>query len=331
MNTETAERRIEKKLYSGIDILKLVCAVLVVFLHTYCYDFGIVGGVLKFITNIGVPFFFIASGYFYEKGLSRAENKRQYFCRYFKRIFFMYCIWTALSLPAFIYNLVTTKGYGVPMLCLYVIRAFFLTGSMGVYWYLLSLLYVSFILYYVRIHPKLELPLYIVAVIMFIFGLVYNEGLLVNNMFGILTHVVFSSERNFLMVGLFYMCMGWLISAKNPRLPSMPILLIALSCSIGLMVADFFWIPLSVSPAPAALCLFLVGLKWDCRISPKSSYRIRSLSTGIYLTHFPFIILFDLYLEKGTYIDLPLTLLVCLVVYSLAQLLPENVRKLVFG
>ncbi|MCQ2429782.1 MAG: acyltransferase [Clostridia bacterium] len=322
----------EKKLYPGIDILKLVCAMLVLFMHTYCYDAGTAGAVFKSITNIGVPFFFIASGFFYGKGLARAEDKRAYFIRYFERILWMYVIWTVLSLPAYIYDLLVTKPeLGPVMLILYLVRAFFLTGSMGVYWYLLSILYISVVLYIVYGHPQLTVPLYVVSVLLFIVGVIYEGGLLEDNLIGTAIHVIFGSERNFLTVGLFYMCIGWFLSGRDLRLPPMPVLLVLLAAGIGLIVADHFILPVDFCHAFAALILFLIGIAWNCPIPKKAASFVRRLSTGIYLLHFPFIIVFDLYLKKGTLIDLPVTLAFCLVVYGLCQLLPEKVRSLVFG
>lgn len=53
----------EKKVYSGIDIIKLVCSVLIVYKHMRCWNtdsFGL--WVRDEVTSIDVPFFFIFSG-----------------------------------------------------------------------------------------------------------------------------------------------------------------------------------------------------------------------------------------------------------------------------
>ncbi len=62
------------------------------------------------------------------------------------------------------------------------------------------------------------------------------------------------------------------------------------------------------------------------------SIHLRKLSTAIYLQHFPFILLFDLYLKKGTIIDISLTLLFCLVSYYLLnKVLPSKAIKILYG
>lgn len=59
------EGEIKTKIFYGIDVFKLVCAILIVFMHTYCRDYGKAGAwFVDAICNIGVPFFFIASGFF---------------------------------------------------------------------------------------------------------------------------------------------------------------------------------------------------------------------------------------------------------------------------
>jgi len=62
------------KINYGLDIFKLVCAFLIVFMHTYNKDLGMSGDLFyHVITPIGVPFFFIVSGYLYSKGLLRYD------------------------------------------------------------------------------------------------------------------------------------------------------------------------------------------------------------------------------------------------------------------
>lgn len=103
----------DKVHYNGIDFFKLICAFLIVFLHTYCYDWGKFGIAIKNgITNTGVPFFFIVSGFFFCNGLKKqnSENERKkYFWSYEKKLIIMYVIWSVVTLPISIYNLYMAK------------------------------------------------------------------------------------------------------------------------------------------------------------------------------------------------------------------------------
>lgn len=54
----------EQKIYSGIDLFKLVAAVLIVVLHAIETTSWYSNEVKFVITRFAVPFFFIASGFF---------------------------------------------------------------------------------------------------------------------------------------------------------------------------------------------------------------------------------------------------------------------------
>ena len=63
--------------YPSIDIFRYVCAVLVIAIHTR--PFNEINTTLSYLASdviprIGVPFFFITSGYFYIRRLQNGEN-----------------------------------------------------------------------------------------------------------------------------------------------------------------------------------------------------------------------------------------------------------------
>ena len=123
------------RLYVGADLMKLICALLIVFMHTYNHDWGVVGEwVHTTLTPIGVPFFFIVSGFFYAKGLQKTSEKKDYFSRYAKRIINMYIFWTVVTLPVAWMNLgIAHADYGTGLKLLYIVRCFFFTGSTAIY------------------------------------------------------------------------------------------------------------------------------------------------------------------------------------------------------
>lgn len=136
-------------MFKGIDVLKLVCALLVVYTHTYCYESGW-GFIRHLFSALGVPFFFIASGFFFAKGLNRNHDAPlQYVKKYVQRVSVMYLLWTLLSFPVAWMNLsIAHADYTWWMKCIYLVRCLFLTGSVGIYWYVLSLIYNSVIIYH---------------------------------------------------------------------------------------------------------------------------------------------------------------------------------------
>ena len=84
----------KKKIYYGVDFFKLVCALLIVLMHSNCRDLTYPGyrpfvatWLIYWLPNLSVPFFFIASGFFFTKGLQRnADDQWHYLRRYLMRI-----------------------------------------------------------------------------------------------------------------------------------------------------------------------------------------------------------------------------------------------------
>ena len=91
--------------YQIIDLEKVCCAFLVVFLHVFEYNDGkILTNIIEFsIAKQAVPFFFIVSGFFMTKKMLQVENKMEYIIKYIKNTLLMYVVWTILWLP-YLYN-----------------------------------------------------------------------------------------------------------------------------------------------------------------------------------------------------------------------------------
>lgn len=344
---QTVPAKGEKKLFTGIDLLRLPCAVLVVFLHTYSYDWGRAGAGIKYVlSSVGVPFFFIVSGFFIAQGLIKSSTTPDttpgaYIKRYFVRTLIMYTLWTLLSMPASLYNIsLAHPEYNVIMIIISLFRNFFLVGSIGIYWYLLALIYNCLVLFLMFKKPKLEIPVFIISVLLFAFGVLYESGIALRvpglSLAANLLHVLFGSERNFLTVGLFYMCIGFFFARHPFKLPPMPLLLVLLAAAFGLKTAEFLLadriLQICVCQLFTSVALFLVGLGWSVPIKKETAMFIRKFSSGLYFLHFPFIILFDYYLHHSTLINFPVTLLFASGVYLLCRfLLPKKINGYLFG
>lgn len=321
-------------MYRGIDILKFICALFVVYLHTYCFE-PEGKAIHDLCSPLGVPFFFIASGFFFAKGLKRNnEAPLQYVKKYVQRVTVMYLLWTLLSLPVAWMNLsIAHADYAWWMKCIYLVRCLFLTGSVGIYWYVLSLIYNSVIIYFADKYKWMRW-LYLASIILFAIGVVYSSGAISGSFLYNIIHVGFGSERNFLNVGLLYMCIGYyfanhsfsgLLSNKYLWLA----LLLVVLCYEYFVASTFSSV---IFQLPASICLFLFGIHWCPRISDSLSLQLRKWSTIIYLSHFPFILVFDYYLKRGTLIDFTCAILFSVgLFYIFRWLLPEKVVKRLFG
>lgn len=72
------EKRIEEKYevrYDGLDILKAICAFLVICIH--CSFKGKMGACIISLTRIAVPIFFMITGFFYQNVMVKNGEKRQ--------------------------------------------------------------------------------------------------------------------------------------------------------------------------------------------------------------------------------------------------------------
>ena len=326
-----------KSIYYSIDLTKIFCAILIVFMHTYSQDLGNTGTwIVDVICNIGVPFFFIASGFFYTKGLMRNEKEeRKYFSKYFTRVSWMYLAWSIITLPiAYIIIQRAHGDYPTFLKFIYLLRLFFFTGSIGIYWYVLALIYNSAIIYYA--HKKKFIPLlFVISTIFWIIGTIYNSPYNNGSLFFESIHIIFGSERNFLHVGLFYMCIGYLM-AKYENLLKMNVhyLMIAFMGSIFLRSLEVQYLHTNMLQALEAILLFLVAININQETFKlqKYSLQIRQLSTAIYLEHFPFILLFDFYLREGTAIDFTMAILFCIVFYFfMKRILPTKWFGVLYG
>ena len=332
INSMEIQKASVKKVYPGIDFIKLICALLIVYTHTFCWDTGKFGiWIRDEISIIAVPFFFVASGYFYGIGIRNAQNKRKYFLHYCTRIIKMYIIWTILSLPAAWFDLTLShEEAGIWIKILFLIRSFFFKGSVGVYWFLLALIYNSFIFYVVYM-KKIEKILYPLAVILFGVGVLYSASFLSGTLHEKIIHLFFGGTNNFLNIGLFYMAIGYYLSDKVIKIKGT----IAGGICIALLVFQTFIntaLPFKFFHAFTAVALFVFAHQIECTMIRPFSKRIRKLSTAIYLEHFPFILLFDFYLKRGTLLDFTVTLTFTILLYALiSKLLPEKWTNNTYG
>jgi serine/alanine racemase len=324
----------DKRISYGLDVVKLFCAFLIVFLHTYNRDLGSIGNWFwNVITSIGVPFFFIVSGFFYAIGLNRISFSKDYFLKYFKRLLIMYVTWTIITLP--VSWLCVERGhpdYSLPLKVAYLFRMIFFSGSCGIYWYVLALICCSVVIYYFMKRGRV-MTLYLIAVLLFGVGVWYNSPYNNNNIVFQFIHAVFGSERNFFNVGLFYMCVGHCFASYEQKLKIKDIYIYALLViSILLRTWEVNVLHTNLLQALIAIILFLLAWNLKVNISDERSLMIRKLSTAMYLLHYPFILLFDFFLKRGTVIDYPVALCFCFIVfYLMMKYLPVKWQKVLLG
>lgn len=323
-----------KKIYPWLDVAKLACAFLIVYMHCYCYDLGGLGLWIKdIVSSVGVPFFFITSGYFFSKGLMSAENQKRYLERYVKRLIIMYAIWSVATIPVAWMNLeLAHPEYGILLKITYLMRGLLFSGWLGIYWYVLSLIYGTPIVYFFHSKHKTTL-LSVVAAALFIIGILYNGGILNNSPLYTVIHVIFGSERNFLTVGLFYLCIGHLIAQNEEKLPRLPVIYV-FSLIVSILIDTYLQniSSLRFMQAFSAFSLFNFCRVLRVDLPDTVARKCRSISTAIYLTHFPLILVFDYYLKRGTWVDFLTVTLISIALYEIVRrILPPKMVKSLYG
>ena len=291
----------EKRVYSGIDICKLIAAALVVLLHTvettefYSCE-------VKFVfTRFAVPFFFIASGFFFCSGLDRSNNKREYFFRYERNLIKIFSVWALI-----IYTPFTIYGYikansdeSAIKIILLLFRRIFVIGP-GPYWYLIALMVSAAFLY--LCHIKLgDIVLIVFMIIGFVLHICYAsfQGVLSNyyifdKIFKSI-YFVFSFEFNFLMCGIPFMGIGYLICKKGYSFNHKTAIFLFIiftgmrivEYNLPVIVESDFWNDNNISIAfiPQSIAFFMFAKGWEPCISKEKSLNCRQLSSFIYFFH----------------------------------------------
>lgn len=321
-----------RNIYTGLDILKLVCAVLIVYMHSFLHDLGFIGEWLKeAISTIGVPFFFITSGFLFSRKLYSHELSFEYFKKYNSHLIKMYFAWTIITLPVSWLCIEWGHGeYSLPLKIVYLFRMIFFSGSCGIYWYILSLIICSYIIYrFIKI-DKIRY-LYAIAIFFFAIGVWYDSPYNNHNIFFNFIHVVFGSERNFFNVGLFYMCVGHYLERYHIR-ATLPWLLCFFILTLALRSLEISTLRTNSLQAMLAIILFIFAYNWNPRITDKKSLMFRKFSTALYLMHFPFLLVYDYNFSRNTITGFCLAIFFSLVAYTvLKKLLSSHQIKILFG
>ena len=265
----------------------------------------------KCIARIGVPFFFIATGFFLRKKLQVLVQRDQLklLNTYIKKVFTMYIVWTFLYLPAIIKNIVANKngiGYGL----LFAVRDLLFVGSYTHLWYLHATIIAVGL--YTILHIMggwRKSSLLLVSMVLYLLGLLgqtyfslilpLKEYTAVWNFLLFIQDVIVQT-RNGLFEGLFFVVIGtiiadnenWLscISKKKCFLYFLATLILLIFESYIVRIYDMalHWNMYIVLPL-AAISLFLYALNMlnganeDFLDSITSD--IRSITTMIYLIH----------------------------------------------
>lgn len=289
-----------RRIYTGIDLFKLIAAVLVVLLHAiettegYLYE-------LKYVATLFVvPFFFIASGFFFYQGLSNTNDRRSFFIKYEKKLLKLFVIWAlVLYLPFVITSYIhNNPGASVLKIVLLLVRRVFIIGP-GPYWYLVALAWSVAFLYFC--YEKRESLLKIAIVLGLLIEICYTcfygvlSQLFVFRILFRLIYFVYSWEFNFLMFGIPFAGIGFLLGKREltwNKTNSVLIFAIAtllriVEYNLPQIVPGGFWETncISVAFIVQAIAFFMIARSTEFSWSCARTTKIRQLSSFIYFSH----------------------------------------------
>lgn len=238
----------DKKNYVSIDVMKFICAILIISLHTG--PFATYNKYISFLnrnilTIIAVPFFFIASSFLFFKKAIPLDNKikNTLFLRFTKRISVMYIIWSAIYF-IFVVQKWVSRGWTLNAILLY-IRDFFFVGSYETIWFLPALLSATAIVFYLLKIIKINS----ILIISFVF---YAFALLGSSYHGITTNIpfldncydiyfnAFTTIKNGLFFGFPYVAIGAFIAQYEFKLVSKNNIFYAILFSFLMVVEEIF-------------------------------------------------------------------------------------------
>ena len=296
------QSRAEQSRADNIDILKAICAFLIVCIHTPFPDEA--GAYFTTITRIAVPIFFMITGYFYSDTAARHKEKHQ-----IKKIFYLvvganilYLIWNITldvmrgdSVISYMQSIFTGKN---------ILKFLTLNESplAGHLWYLGAILYVLVIVLLMDKFNCRKILYYLIPIL-----------LIADLTFGKYSLLIFHREfpyilvRNFLCVGIPYFCIGNLIREKrcsekwNRKMLQVLIVVFTITSlaerfalvNAGLNATRDHYL----STTFLAICLFVYTLKSNWH-NKELAVIGRKYSTWLYIIHPIFITAFSMVVGK---------------------------------
>ena len=277
-----------------IDIVKLIMSILVVGIHTELFGFNVwLDRGFGIITRLCVPFFFIASSYFFW----RKEKK---LTAYLIRLTSMYVIWSLIYLPLDFSGLKNTS-------VLNIFLRYFWYGNEHALWYLCGSIVGMLLTYalYTAFNKKHKLVFFISVLFLFVGCLLSTYAPLFYKVLTVKEYTTFNC-RNGLFYAFPYVAMGMIIAKAEAEASTKSISNTKLI--VGLIISMFFLMVESVlfvivfntastilwmSVLPTSYFLFKLIKNTNIQIRKSITIFIRKLSTLIYLCHGLFIILFN--------------------------------------
>jgi serine/alanine racemase len=298
-DSESRERQ-----YYCVDLLKFICALLVVAIHVAplsTYSSLLNYGIQTWFARIAVPFYFIASGYFLFRKTSYENFNKEIALSYARRIFRLYIIWTIIYFPLILKYIILPTPRGAIFGLIGSVRDFIFSGSYMHLWYLNATIVATLMLAFC-LHRKIKL-----TTIIGIGGLLYSIGLLAQSYFVLLQPLsnisliwqvlklvqkLISTTRDGFFEGFFLMGIGMLLAYK-PIVIKFRVAILGFVVSMALYavevlcVCTFRWTrgeDMYIFLVPSAFFLFYIAAHIEFPSRPIYKH-LRELGILIFYSH----------------------------------------------
>lgn len=229
----------QKKAYSGIDIFRLIAALLVITNHTSpLSDISVTGDFIftRILARLAVPFFFMTSGFFLIRDLNRSNGRLTVFV---KKNLVIYGAAILICLPINLYN----DYFSVRPLLPNIARDLLFNGTLYHLWYLPASIIGAIIAWYAvkKLGYKISLA---------VTSSLYLFGLLGNGYYGITAKVPFlkgvfdeifsfiGETRNGIFFAPLFIVLGGYLYSRRDKLLTPLVYAIGFIISLGMMIAE---------------------------------------------------------------------------------------------
>lgn len=287
------------RIISSIDLGKFFASILIVVVH--CRPLSVYPQMDYYLTGlcrIAVPFFFIASSYFFFKSEKDIWT-------FVKRLLLLYLAWFVIELPLTVQRFFIDTDNSLLYNCFLFFRGLFINSTFYASWFITALWQGVLIVWWLskKINNKWLFGIGIICFIIACMWSMYREtinGTVIWPFFKVLG--VLLAPSNSFIIAIPYCIIGKYF-AEHPNLrinkPAaiIPIVMILalelwLCRNIGYMSDSYFSL-IVICPI-----LFLFLLNWDISFNPTISKFLRNCSILIYLLHLPVLHLLNTHLHS---------------------------------
>lgn len=268
-----------------LDVMRLVMALFVIAIHTTSPDRN---ETITRVLNMGVPFFFLVSGFFLQKKSSSDVERGNSAKRWLGRILRLFWIWTLIYLPLAVYGYIS----GARTLSNSLIGIVLGTGYYSWHlWYLVASILGGGVIY---IYKKFRINyLVVISLAIGLLPIIHYATILWPG------HYLFS-EVNRIVHGIIYLLLGMAFYMLYPLFINRKAVSIVVSAAMIVLYMVFGGLYVFLG-ASALFCILLQLCDWlgQGQYGVSNGRGIRKMSAFVYFVHMLFVGVLSLFVGMG--------------------------------